>query len=90
MPFPPELSEHTRFGEQSAARALCRVGFEALLVLIPAAPADFDSSRFKLVHSGITEALQRSWPEFPWRWPEDQCLCVASSRNFFSIFSFPK
>lgn len=66
VPFPPELSEHTGFGEHSTARALCHLGIKAGLVLIPAAPADFDSSRFRLVHSGITEALQRSWPEFPW------------------------
>lgn len=88
LPLCPELSEHTGFGEHSTARALCHVGTKAVLVLIPAAAADFDSSRFRLVHSGITEALRRSWPEFPWRWLEDQCLCVASSRNFFSFFSF--
>lgn len=49
VPFPPELSEHARFGEQSTARALCHVGIEAGLVLIPAAAADFDSNRFRLV-----------------------------------------
>lgn len=83
MPFPPELSGHTVFGEHSPARALCQVGIEAELVLIAAAPADFDSSRFRLVHSGPPEALSRSWPEFPWRWLEGQGLCVASSSNFF-------
>lgn len=81
MPFPPEPSGHTGFGEHSTARAPCPGGIQALLVLIAAAPADFDSSRFRLVHSGTTEALRRSWPE-------DQCLCAASSRNFFSFFSF--
>lgn len=42
-------------------RALCHIGIKGVSVLSPAALADFDLSKFRLVHAGITKALQRCW-----------------------------
>jgi len=42
-------------------RALCHTGIKGVLVLSPAAVADFDLSKFRLVYTGITKALPRCW-----------------------------
>lgn len=47
--------------EQTASGLSATLAIKGVLVLSPAALADFDVSKFRLVYAGITKVLQRYW-----------------------------